>query len=83
MPLTLQSVDCPCLKLLESNFGCGWQHIEVQPVLVVLLLEFRFGKLSLLVIEIGTTLGIDSGMVVADHGEVVLLLVYYPGKQVG
>lgn len=32
-----------------------------------LLLELGFGKLPLLVVEVGTTLGIDSGVVVADH----------------
>jgi hypothetical protein len=58
--LTLQSVNGPCLKLIERDLGRGWQHIEVQPVLVVLLLKFGLRKLLALVVKIGASLGINS-----------------------
>jgi hypothetical protein len=48
--LTLQSINRPCFKLVKRDLGRGGQHIEVQPVLVVLLLEFGLRKLLALVI---------------------------------
>jgi hypothetical protein len=65
--LTLQSVNGPCLKLFKRNFGRWWQHIEVQSVLVVLLLELGIGKLPSLVVQVCASLRIDSGVIVADH----------------
>ena len=67
MYLTLQAVNGPLLKLLEGDLRRGRQHVEVEPVLIILLLEFGFGELLLLVVEIGASLGINSGVVVADH----------------
>ena len=75
--LTLQSVDCPCLKLLQRDLSRGWQHIEVKPVFIVLLLELGLCKLSFLVIQVRTALGIDSGVIVANHVVVVILLLLY------
>jgi hypothetical protein len=66
--LTLQSIDRPCLKLLERYLCRWWEHIEVQPVLVGLLLELGFRKLLLLMTEVRTSLGIYSGVIVANHG---------------
>ena len=71
---TLQSVYCPCLKLVQCDLCCGRQYVEVESVFIVLLLEFCFGKLSFLVVEVCASLGVNSGMVVADHGFVVDVL---------
>src|SRR5690242_5668250 len=65
---TFQTVDRPLLKFLECNFGRRWQYVEVQTVLVGLFLKFRFGELLLLVVEICAALGINSGVIVTDHG---------------
>jgi hypothetical protein len=58
--LTLQSVNGPCFKLVERNLGRGWEDVEVEAVLIVLLLEFGLCKLLALVVEIGASLGINS-----------------------
>ena len=55
------------LELLKCDFRRGWQYIEIKTVLVVLLLELCFGELFLLVTEIGTSFGLDSRVIVADH----------------
>lgn len=44
-------------------------------MLVGMLLEFRIRELSFLVIDIRTSFGVDSGVVVADHGDLLLLLI--------
>lgn len=70
---TLQPVDCPCLELFQCNLCGGWQRVEVEPVFIVLLLKFCFRKLSLLGINLRASLGVDSGVIVADHGVGVFL----------
>lgn len=74
-PPTFQSVDCPCLKLVECNLSRGWEDVEVESVLIVLLLELRLGELPFLVVKICAAFSVNSGMVVADHGVVVLLML--------
>jgi len=69
---TFQPIDRPCLKLLQRNLCRRWQHIEIEAVFVVLLLEFCFGKLPLLVVKISAALGVNSGIVVADHGVAIV-----------
>lgn len=65
---TFQSVDCPCLELLERDL-CRWrQRIKVEPVLMVLLCKLGFCELPLLRIDVGAALGIDSRIIVTDHG---------------
>jgi hypothetical protein len=72
---TFEAADCPRLKLVECDF-CRWrQDVEVQTVLVALLLELCLGELLAFVVEICAALGIDPGVVVADHGAVVVVLL--------
>jgi len=72
---TFQPIDRPCLKLLQRNLCRRWQHIEIETVFVVLLLEFCFGELPLLVVEISAALGVNPGIVVADHGVAVVAVL--------
>jgi hypothetical protein len=65
--LTLQSVDGPRFKLFECYLGRRRQHVQVQSVLVILLLELGLCELSSLVVKICAALGVNSGVVVADH----------------
>lgn len=64
---TFQSVDCPLFKFLKCDFGRWWQYVKVETVLICLFLELCFGELLLLVTEVCASLGVDSGVVVADH----------------
>lgn len=66
-PHTFQTIDCPLLEFLKSDLGRRWQYVEVKTVLVALLLELRCGELFLFVTEVGTSLGFDSRIIVADH----------------
>ena len=64
---TFQSVDSPCLKFLECNFCCGRQDVEIEPMVILLLLKLCICELPLLVVEVGTSLGIDARVIVSDH----------------
>jgi hypothetical protein len=55
------------LELLKRDLGRGWQYIEIETVLIILLLKLCFGELFLFVTEIGTSFGLDSRVIVADH----------------
>ena len=64
---TFQSLDSPCLKLLERDLGRRWPDIEIQLVVIGLLLELCIRKLPLLVVEISSSFWIDPRVIVADH----------------
>lgn len=65
---TFQTIDRPCLKLLECDF-CSWRDcVEIESVIVILLLKFCIGKLSSFVVEVCAALGVYSGVIVSDHG---------------
>ncbi len=72
---TLQSVDCPCLKLFQCDLCGGWLHVEVEPVFITLLPELRFRELSLLIVKVRPALGVNSRVVVSDHGVVAFLVL--------
>ena len=55
------------LELLKRDFSRGWQYIEIETVVIILLLKLCFGELCLFVTEIGTSFGLDSRVIVADH----------------
>lgn len=65
--LTLQSVDSPLFKFLQSNLCCWWDFIEVQTMRIVLLLEYRRCELFLFVIKSGPPLRINSVKVLSNH----------------
>ena len=65
--LTLESVDSPLFKFLQSDLCCWWDFIEVQAMRIVLLLEYRCCELFLLVIKRGPPLRINSVKVLSNH----------------
>lgn len=56
---TLQSVDRPFFKLVQGDFGSGRDGVEVQTLLVLLVFEGWLCKLSLLVVDVSSSLDID------------------------
>ena len=65
---TFQSIDSPSLEFCKRDLCGGWQDVEVELMVIVLLLKLCICELPLLVVKIGASLGIDSRVIVADHG---------------
>ena len=65
---TLQSVDSPCLKLVQRDLGRGRQNVEVEPMFIVVLFEFWFRELPFLVIEVCAPFRVHARIIVSDHG---------------
>ena len=73
--LTPQSVNSPLLKLLQRDLCSRWFSIEIQPVRIVLLLEYRRSKLLLLMVQSRPPLRVDSVEILANHPEVLSLSI--------
>lgn len=64
---TFQSVDSPLFKLLEGDVRGWWEDVEVQALLVLLLSVFGVGELLLLIVDLWSSLDVNSSRHVLDN----------------
>ena len=65
--ITSQPIDGPLLELLESNFSCWGDFVQIEPVRVILLFVRGRSELLLFVVEYISTLWINPTVIMPDH----------------